>query len=57
MAVDYARIVLAEKDWIKYLLPCKPENKHVLKATDSLTFSLWDILDICIHFFSSLNSR
>lgn len=29
MAVYYARIVLTEKDRIKYLLPCKPENKHM----------------------------
>lgn len=34
MAVDDARIVLAEKDWIKYFLPCRPERKHSLKATD-----------------------
>lgn len=32
MAIYYARIVLTEKDRIKYLLPCKPENKHSLKA-------------------------
>lgn len=34
MAVDDARIILAEKDRIKYFLPCRPENKHLLKATD-----------------------
>ena len=37
MAVYYARIVLTEKDRIKHLLPCKPENKHSLKVTDKAT--------------------
>ena len=31
MAVDYARVILTEKNRIKYLLPCKSESKHLLR--------------------------
>lgn len=41
MAIYYARIVLTEKDWIKYFLPCKPENKHPLTATDKKLLGLF----------------
>lgn len=41
MAVNYARIVLTEEDRIKYLLPCKSENKHLLKAADKAAIRLF----------------
>jgi hypothetical protein len=40
MAIDDARVVLAEEDWIKHLLPCKSKSKYSCKARDSLYFGV-----------------
>lgn len=62
MAVYYGGIVLTEKDRIKYLLPCKPGNKHSPKATDGTIglvgfySALRNIPGISIHFSFSYHS-
>lgn len=40
VAVDDGGIVLTEEDWVKHFLPCRPENKRLLKATDETTIGV-----------------